>query len=526
MRSYKITALLIALFVVGWVSTAVAQYDDLYYDPDTDATYYDYSTNNTTTGDTYAYNDEYDYDDDDYEYYEDDYDYQYTSRIRRFHRPYYGFDYYDPVYVDMYYYDPFINPGMTVLIYDTPYRWNRWNRWNSWNAWGPSVSFNVYSGWGWNRYNNWNRWNNWGYNNYYDPWGPSWNNWGYNNYYGGGFYSNYYCPPSWGNNYNYVTVNNINNINNLNSNSNGTYYGPRTNGGTTRPNNSRRDIGIAKPGSKDVTPLNADRQKAQIATSNPKQKQSPADVNRSGKTVIKENGATVRANERTDKNKATIPNSNLSGTDRTRSSISPSNSGLDRSRVNPNISTSPDRNKQDSYNNPRTQPKRDYTRPPANTRSNDRSRSTTPRTYERNNSRSNSSGYDNNSSRNRSNSSSGYNSNNNRTKRNNSGYSSPNRSNRSNSSGYNNNTSRNRSNSSSGYNNNRSNRSNSGYSSPNRGSSRSNSGVNRSNSSSRSSSGINKSSSRSSSPSRSYNSGSSRSSNSRSGGSSRSSRGN
>jgi len=58
MKSYKITGLLIALFVISWGSTQ-AQYDDLYYDPDTDGTYYDYSTtDNTNNNETYAYEDE------------------------------------------------------------------------------------------------------------------------------------------------------------------------------------------------------------------------------------------------------------------------------------------------------------------------------------------------------------------------------------------------------------------------------------------------------------------------------------
>ncbi|MDP4187264.1 MAG: hypothetical protein Q8905_04405, partial [Bacteroidota bacterium] len=47
-------------------------------------------------------------------YYDDDY-YSYASRIRRFHSPWWGLDYYDP-----FYYDPF---GLS-------FGWNSWTGWN------------------------------------------------------------------------------------------------------------------------------------------------------------------------------------------------------------------------------------------------------------------------------------------------------------------------------------------------------------------------------------------------------------
>ena len=135
MKNYKLLTFLFAiLFTVA--NVAVAQYDDIYYDPDRDATYSQYDNDQYSSSDRYnARSDQaatY-YDDDEYEYY-DDYDYHYTSRIRRFHRSYYGFDYYDPVYVDMAYYDPFFTPGMsTMLIYNNSFSYWNWRRYNRWN---------------------------------------------------------------------------------------------------------------------------------------------------------------------------------------------------------------------------------------------------------------------------------------------------------------------------------------------------------------------------------------------------------
>ena len=71
-------ALIVAMFVSG---NAMAQYDDVYFNPDEDV--------ETTTTDTYYesdadLNDDYAYEE---EYDDSSYDYQYSSRIRRFHNP-------------------------------------------------------------------------------------------------------------------------------------------------------------------------------------------------------------------------------------------------------------------------------------------------------------------------------------------------------------------------------------------------------------------------------------------------------
>ncbi|MEL6718469.1 MAG: hypothetical protein AAFP82_07120, partial [Bacteroidota bacterium] len=132
MKKYSLLALVLT-FSVG---VSIAQYDDLYYDPDTD---YDnsYYEEDYDDYDSYDYDDN--YDDSSYDYFDNN-EYYYTSRIRRFHRPYRGFGYFDPIYVDASYYDPFYagafaRNGVTVLIYDDFYSYNRYRSFNNWNRW-------------------------------------------------------------------------------------------------------------------------------------------------------------------------------------------------------------------------------------------------------------------------------------------------------------------------------------------------------------------------------------------------------
>lgn len=240
----RLFAFLPALMVAMLTTTAFAQFDDLYYDPDKDAGYFSTKViqeadNNSSdpgyTGGNYGNDDDYYYDGDDYDenygYNDDDYDYYYSSRIRRFHRPYTGFGFFDPCYVDVYNYDPFFTPGVTILIYDDYSYWRRWNRFQRWNYWNDWNS--------WNPWNRWNSWNSWGYgwggnntyiqiNNYYgNSWG--WNNYGWGGYGGyNGWGPNYYYPPTWGNGYDYNTTTNIDD---------NVFYGPRKSGSvrTERP---------------------------------------------------------------------------------------------------------------------------------------------------------------------------------------------------------------------------------------------------------------------------------------------------
>ena len=196
---------LIAAFALLFSVNAFAQFDDLYYDPSTDGSTEEYyeSDDSDFFDDKEDVEEDYSYDDDNYEYFDDYNSYQYTSRIRRFNRPYYGFNYYDPIYVDAGYYDPFVSPyaygrGTTVLIYGNPYSYNNSRRFNRFNRF--------------NRWNSFNRWNDPFFN---DPWRSPFRN---NGFGGGNFYgaspafgggalagSNYYCPPSYGSGITYNT---------------------------------------------------------------------------------------------------------------------------------------------------------------------------------------------------------------------------------------------------------------------------------------------------------------------------------
>ena len=160
MRRYSIFPLIVALLST---LSLKAQHDDIYYDPSRDArntprtetrsnTSQNYNNNNSNSNQDAQYDDQ--YTDSEYYEYDDEYDdYQYSSRIRRFHRPYRGFGYYDNTYVDYYNYDPF--------YYD-----RRFNR--------PTLMISFGNGY-WNNYNRFNRWNNWSWYNRY------WNDYcGYN----------------------------------------------------------------------------------------------------------------------------------------------------------------------------------------------------------------------------------------------------------------------------------------------------------------------------------------------------------
>ena len=112
------------------------------------------------------------------DYYEDS-DYFYASRIRRFHRNYGAWGYYDPFYTNMYYYnyDPFFW-GTSIYVGAWPYYgwgWNNWG-WNSGFGWNYGLGWN--SGWGW--------YGGFGMPACYGGWGGGyWN--GYNNGYWHGF---------------------------------------------------------------------------------------------------------------------------------------------------------------------------------------------------------------------------------------------------------------------------------------------------------------------------------------------------
>ena len=249
MKNWRVLGIAVFLSLIA-ANVSVAQVvDDVYFDPARDRVATQKPRPVTKEQDNYYKDETYQtqdhgYVDDEYDYY-NDYDFYYTSRIRRFHRPFYGFGYYDPIYVDAWHYDPFFSPGVTVLIYDDFFsfrdwtRWNRWNNWNrfGWNDWGWNSWGSGWNSWGWNNWgwNSWNRWNSW------NPWwgatGFRFSTWGFGGpyYFGGSFV----YPPSWGNGYTYNTINDINN---------NRFYGPRTGGSATGPApGARNPRGIQEP---------------------------------------------------------------------------------------------------------------------------------------------------------------------------------------------------------------------------------------------------------------------------------------
>lgn len=132
----------------------------------------------------------------------------YTERIRRFHSPNTGFDYYSPYYTG---YNDGFNYGIGV---GSGYGFSNFGGWGS-SFWNPWYSSSLYFGWGRPSFNV--GFNNWGY---YDPfWGNNWG-WGrpwHNNMYGGGWGS----PWGWGGNTIIIR-------NDRNPRNNNMHYGPRT----------------------------------------------------------------------------------------------------------------------------------------------------------------------------------------------------------------------------------------------------------------------------------------------------------
>jgi hypothetical protein len=221
-----------------------AQFDDVYYDPDNDhySHFQPHQGNPSSSANTDDYGVTYYDNDDAYDEF-DDYDYYYTSRIRRFHHFYFGFDYFSPAFTCYYYYDPFYTdayyyPGSSIYVnfgnwsywnYHNWCGWNNWNYYNPYNAWCPSP-YSYYYG-----YNGW--------------WGGNYNYWGgCNGYYSySHYYNNYYygCPYPVGNHWgiDHHTCDWVNS-----GNERGTYYGPRITGNTgSSPRGPIQPPGITQP---------------------------------------------------------------------------------------------------------------------------------------------------------------------------------------------------------------------------------------------------------------------------------------
>ncbi|MEI6408713.1 MAG: hypothetical protein WCR52_04985 [Bacteroidota bacterium] len=223
---HKSLAWVIAAICLMAVQSAAIAQDDLYYNPSSVPVKTTTVTTTTTYTDepnqpgnmTKRYNDNDNYSD------EDDYAYEYSSRIKRFHRPVQVVDYYDPVFVDLYNYDPFFLPGASIYTYGYNDYWT-WRRWQRWHRWNPYNSYDY--GWGCNSIG----WNSWGWNGYGYGGYNSWNNFSvYNNYY----YDPYWTVNGYNPYYNSPWVNNHYYYNNGNNNGNGDGYKPQTYTGARR----------------------------------------------------------------------------------------------------------------------------------------------------------------------------------------------------------------------------------------------------------------------------------------------------
>lgn len=159
-------------------------------------------------------------------YYGYDYDYYYASRINRFHRAYSTFDYYSPVFTDVYWYNyqPF-TWGLSIyngfgsgLYFD--WGWNNpWYAGYAWTGYDPfyysswyapfTINIGFGSYWGHNYYN-WNRHNRWDWDyrhDYRHDYGL------HNNYYERGYQAGHYTSGSGNYNRNNNENNNIQNTN-------------------------------------------------------------------------------------------------------------------------------------------------------------------------------------------------------------------------------------------------------------------------------------------------------------------------
>ena len=226
--------LFLALFLALISQGIQAQFDDIYYDPDRNEPAKEIKKDRQE--DTYSRDEYNDVPVDEHEYsYDDDYtdwensDYYYASRIKRFHRPFVGFDYYHGCYIDNYFYDPFdFNPFYYDRdIYVSSYGYRDYYQWRSWQ-------FRP-----WHSYSYWNQWDSyWGWSS---PFSYRYNYWGNNCY--NGYYNNNY----WSNNYYGGGNNHWNNNDNNNNNNhpNGSYFGSRRFGLTNSSN--RGPVRVVSP---------------------------------------------------------------------------------------------------------------------------------------------------------------------------------------------------------------------------------------------------------------------------------------
>ncbi|MEN9611228.1 MAG: hypothetical protein RLZZ628_2042 [Bacteroidota bacterium] len=265
-RYFSASALVL---LTGLLTPAVAQHDDVYYDPqpdrpsDTRLPQQQQHSNTTTveqTGQMTDYSNTNATHYDDLQYYDDEYadDYAYSSRIRRYRRPmnyaYYDNYYMDPFRYDPYFYDRLYYRPQFVISFGRPSFWNAYSYRPMYNSW-YDYSFNS-----WNPYFS----SPWGCNSYY----------GWNNYYGYNSYS-YYNTGYYNSNRSYR--NDPQNYNNRHWNPNGTYTGARTVGSSISPSSPRSGRETLSPrnnngGTYDNRPTSSGRMSANPPSTTPIQR--------------------------------------------------------------------------------------------------------------------------------------------------------------------------------------------------------------------------------------------------------------
>lgn len=138
MKFLKLKFALLASMLFALVGSSNAQFDDLYYNPETDYVAVQTTSRDYDQPQEQRYSDpapanQYNDYDDQYANRMDDYDFHYSSRIRRFNRPMGGgFGFYDPFYVDRFHYDPFYQPGVSIYVNTG---WNAFSPWRH-RPWG------------------------------------------------------------------------------------------------------------------------------------------------------------------------------------------------------------------------------------------------------------------------------------------------------------------------------------------------------------------------------------------------------
>lgn len=170
-------------------------YDDVYYSSQTQVA--DNQINNDGYSEVDVYEGEYepeyaDQEQEEYEYpdyfhdFDAYYNYLFSARLRRFHRPYYSYGYYNNYFTNMYWYE--LNPymwGTSIYLNSSwmmPYEYGGWS--GNFYA-GLSMGFGGY-GMGWPYYNY-----GWPYGfNYHNYYGIGFNH--YASYHGYGYYRDYY----------------------------------------------------------------------------------------------------------------------------------------------------------------------------------------------------------------------------------------------------------------------------------------------------------------------------------------------